>query len=174
MQHGVLDVPSMGCLAGSGSGCTVAGEHRTTVRGKRDSKGTPSQLEQWDADVLPGTGNSRASAPAPGRRCGRDQNLSPTGTTPRSCCCCRHRELRRGSARASTLPLRRAFYLPCSLAVPRSYLRILILVCFRIRYILALQHCAAMTTGLHFCCFHTLVFLVLGLFPSSYSLALKT
>lgn len=78
------------------------------------------------------------------------------------------------SAGASTLSLQHAIYLPSSLAVPRSYLRILILICFRIRYILALQHCAAMTTGLHFCCLHTLVFLVLGLFPSSYSLALKT
>lgn len=71
-------------------------------------------------------------------------------------------------------PLQHAAGRPSSLAAPRSHLCILILICFRIRYVLALQHCAAMTTGLHFCCFHTLVFLVLGLFPSSYSLALKT
>lgn len=104
---------------------------------------------------------------------GRDQTLLPAGITLRSCCCW-HWELRGVSAHTSTLSLQRAIYLPSSLAVPGSYLRILILICFRIRYILALQHCAAMTTGLHFCCFHTLVFLVLGLFPSSYSLALKT
>lgn len=105
--------------------------------------------------------------------CGRDQTLLPAGFTLRSCCCW-HRQLRGVSAHTSTLSLQRAIYLPSALPVPASYLRILILICFRIRYILALQHCAAMTTGLHFCCFHTLVFLVLGLFPSSYSLALKT
>lgn len=128
---------------------------------------------QWDVIELPGTGNFRTSAP------GADQCLQER---PNPLACRNHAEelllLTLGaqgvSAHTSTLSLQRAIYLLSSLAVPGSYLRILILICFRIRYILALQHCAAMTTGLHFCCFHTLVFLVLGLFPSSYSLALKT
>lgn len=128
---------------------------------------------QWDVIVLPGTATLGLLLQVLTSACRRDQTLLPAGITLRSCCCW-HWVLRGVSAHTSTLSLQRAIYLPSSLAVPGSYLRILILICFRIRYILALQHCAAMTTGLHFCCFHTLVFLVLGLFPSSYSLALKT
>lgn len=157
-------------------------EHHTTEWSRRESGGALSRLvllEQGRGVV--GTRGMWSSSQATlglllqalTSACGRDQTLLPAEITLRSCCCW-HRELRGVSAHTSTLSLQRAIYLPSSLAVPRSYLHILILICFRIRYILALQHCAAMTTGLHFCCFHTLVFLVLGLFPSSYSLALKT
>lgn len=182
MQHRVLDVPSMGYLASSTLGHRVIGEiaPRHEVGGRRvvpcPGRRCWSRTERRQEPVglsSPWAISELLLQPLDSA-CWRDQTLPPSGTMLRSCCCW-HCELRGVSAHASALSLQRAIYLPSSLAVPRSYLRILILICFRIRYILALQHCAAMTTGgLHFCCFHTLVFLVLGLFPSSCSLALKT
>lgn len=173
-EHGLLGWQQRGAVGASHHGVRPEGQQCSPVLASATGAGLGDGGHQWDVIVLPGTGNFRTCAPGADQCLVRDQTLLPAGSTLRSCWCCWHRQLRGVSAHTSTLSLQRAIYLPSSLPAPASYLRILILICFRIRYILALQHCAAMTTGLHFCCFHTLVFLVLGLFPSSYSLALKT